>query len=90
VFLLDELIVFVAVVATMRALKVQEHHGRALKVVSGMVMITLAGVMLASPQSLETIGGTLAVFGIAALLSAVAIAGQHMLRGRARPLRTHS
>lgn len=90
VFLLDELIVFVAVVATMQALKVQERHGRALKVVSGMVMITLAGVMLTSPESLETIGGTLAVFGIAALLSAVAIAGQHMLRGRARPLRRHS
>jgi uncharacterized membrane protein HdeD (DUF308 family) len=74
----------------MHALKVQEHHGRALKVVSGMVMITLAAVMLASPEALETISGTLAVFGIAALLSAVAIAGQHMLTGRARPLRTHS
>jgi thiol-disulfide isomerase/thioredoxin len=83
VFLLDELIVFVAVVATMRALKVQEHHGRALKVVSGMVMITLAAVMFASPEALETISGTLAVFGIAALLSAVAIASQHMLRSRA-------
>jgi hypothetical protein len=83
VFLLDELIVFVTVVATMRALKVQEHHGRAPKVVSGMVMITLAAVMLASPEALETISGTLAVFGIAALLSAVAIAGQHMLRSRA-------
>jgi uncharacterized membrane protein HdeD (DUF308 family) len=81
VFLLDELIVFVTVVATMRALKVQEHHGRAPKVVSGMVMITLAAVMLASPEALETISGTLAVFGIAALLSAVA--SQHMLRRRA-------
>ena len=87
-FLLDELVVFVSVVATMRALKIQEHHGRALKIVSGMVMITLAAVMLASPRSLETVGGTLAVFGIAALLSTVAIAGQHVLRGRARPRRT--
>jgi cytochrome c biogenesis protein CcdA len=74
VFLLDELVVFVAVVATMRALKVQEHHGRALKIVSGMVMITLAVAMITRPTAMETIGGTLAVFGMAALFSAIAIA----------------
>jgi cytochrome c biogenesis protein CcdA len=90
VFLLDELIVFVAVVATMRSLKVQEHHGRALKVISGMVMITLGAVMIASPEALETIGGTLAVFGIAALLSAIAIAGQRVTSGRSRSLHTRS
>jgi cytochrome c biogenesis protein CcdA len=70
-FLLDELVVFVAVVATMRALKVQERHGQALKVVSGMLMITLAAVMLVRPEAMETITGTLAVFATAAVLSAV-------------------
>jgi cytochrome c biogenesis protein CcdA/glutaredoxin len=81
VFLLDELIVFVAVVATMRALKVQEHHGRALKVVSGMLMITLAAAMLARPEAMETIGGTLAVFAIAMLLAAVGIAVERVVNG---------
>ena len=81
VFLLDELIVFVAVVATMRALKVQEHHGRALKVVSGMVMITLAAVMLARPEAMESIGGTLAVFAIATLLAGVGIAVERVVNG---------
>jgi cytochrome c biogenesis protein CcdA/glutaredoxin len=85
VFLLDELIVFVTVVVTMRALKVQERHGRALKVVSGMVMITLAAVMLAWPEALESISGTMAVFGTAALLSGIAIAVEHVVNGRSRP-----
>lgn len=84
VFLLDELIVFVTVVATMRALKVQEHHGRALKIVSGTVLITLAAVMLAWPEALESISGTIAVFGMAALLSAIAIAVEHVVNGRSR------
>jgi cytochrome c biogenesis protein CcdA len=81
VFLLDELVVFVAVVATMRALKVQEHHGRALKVVSGALMITLAAAMLVRPEAMETIGGTLTVFGIAVVLAVAAIVVQHALSG---------
>lgn len=87
VFLLDELIVFVTVVATMRALKVQEHHGRALKIVSGMVMITLAAAMLGWPDALATISGTMAVFGTAALLSGIAIGAEHLVNGRSRSSR---
>jgi cytochrome c biogenesis protein CcdA/glutaredoxin len=81
-FLLDELVVFVAVVATMRALKVQERHGQALKVVSGMLMITLAAVMLVRPEAMETVTGTLAVFATAAMLSAVAMAAQQLVTAR--------
>jgi cytochrome c biogenesis protein CcdA/glutaredoxin len=81
-FLLDELIVFVTVVATMRALKVQERHGRALKIVSGMLMITLAAVLLARPEAMATVTGTLAVFATAAVLSLAAIAAQQFLTSR--------
>jgi cytochrome c biogenesis protein CcdA/glutaredoxin len=81
-FLLDELIVFVTVVATMRALKVQERHGRALKIVSGMVMITLALVLLAWPEAMESVTGTLAVFATAAVLSLIAMATQQFLTPR--------
>jgi cytochrome c biogenesis protein CcdA/glutaredoxin len=86
-FLLDELIVFVTVVATMRALKVQERHGRALKIVSGMLMITLAAVLLARPEAMESVTGTLAVFATAAVLSLVAITAQQFLTSRGE---THS
>jgi cytochrome c biogenesis protein CcdA/glutaredoxin len=89
-FLLDELVVFVAVVATMRALKIQEHHGRALKIVSGMVMITLAAALVARPHAMTTVDGTLAVFGIAALLAALAIGAERLASARSRGLRPQS
>jgi len=73
VFLLDELLVFGAAVVTLRAAKVQERHGRALKLVSGVVMLALAGTMLLTPQALESVTGTLAVFGGAAVVVAVVL-----------------
>lgn len=42
VFLVDELLVSGAAVVTMRAMKLQEMHGRVLKLVGGVVMLTLA------------------------------------------------
>ena len=84
VFLLDELIVFLGVVTTMRALKVQEHHGRALKLVSGVVMVTLAVVMIARPEAMETVGGAVVVFAIAATLAATGVALQRATPGLRR------
>jgi uncharacterized membrane protein HdeD (DUF308 family) len=82
VFLLDELIVFLGVVTTMRALKVQEHHGRALKLVSGVLMLTLAVVMVAWPSAMANVGGTLLVFGVAAVLAAAGLVGQRAMLSR--------
>ncbi len=85
VFLLDELLVFGAAVATMRATKLQEKHGRELKLVSGTVMLTLAFVMLAAPQVMESVWGALGIFALAALVVAVVLA-----IGRARDRRAIS
>jgi cytochrome c biogenesis protein CcdA len=74
VFLLDELIVFVLAVVTLRATKVQERHGRALKLVAGSVLICLAVTMLVAPSALSSVAGTLVVFGAAAAIAAVAYA----------------
>ena len=65
VYLLDELLVFGVVVTTMRAARLEEKQGRVLKLVGGAVMLALALVMLFWPKLLESIGGTLAVFGAA-------------------------
>ena len=65
IYLLDELLVFGAVVVTMRAARIEEREGRVLKLVGGAVMLALALVMLFWPRTLESIGGTLAVFGAA-------------------------
>jgi cytochrome c biogenesis protein CcdA/glutaredoxin len=82
VFLLDELIVFALAVFTLRAAKVQEHHGRLLKLVSGSVMVTLAVTMLLVPTALESVAGTLVVFGVSALL-VVALRAVERARHRA-------
>jgi hypothetical protein len=65
VYLSIELVVFAGVVITMRATRIEEREGRILKLVGGNVMLALAMVMLFWPTLLESIGGTLAVFGIA-------------------------
>jgi cytochrome c biogenesis protein CcdA len=70
VFLLDELIIFGLAVFTLRATRMQEKHGRALKIVAGSVMVTLAVAMVAAPQVMTTLTGTVLVFGAAALLAA--------------------
>jgi uncharacterized membrane protein HdeD (DUF308 family) len=65
IYLLDELVIFGAVVVTMRAARIEEREGRVLKLVGGSVMLALALVMLFRPTLLESIGGTVAVFGVA-------------------------
>jgi cytochrome c biogenesis protein CcdA/glutaredoxin len=84
VFLLDELIVFVLAVVTLRATKVQERHGRALKLVAGSVLICLAVTMLVAPSALSTVLGTVMVFGTAAAVAAVAYALTSRRVGRDR------
>jgi cytochrome c biogenesis protein CcdA/glutaredoxin len=74
VFLLDELVVFVLAVVTLRAAKVQERHGRALKLVAGSVLIALAVTMLIAPAALSTLLGTVLVFGTALVIAAAAYA----------------
>lgn len=83
-FLLDEVILFGAAVVTLRATKLQEEHGRALQLVSGTVMIALATTMLLRPTLLESLSGTVAVFGLSATVAAVvlAVGHRHVLRGR--------
>jgi hypothetical protein len=49
----------------MRAARIEEREGRILKLVGGAVMLALALVMLFRPALLESIGGTIAVFGAA-------------------------
>jgi uncharacterized membrane protein HdeD (DUF308 family) len=66
IYLLDELIVFGSVVVTMRRSRLEEKHGRILKLIGGMIMLALALTLLVSPETMHSLGGTLAVFGGAA------------------------
>lgn len=73
IFLVDELVIFGAAVLTLRATKMQQHHGRALQLIGGTLMLTLAIAMVAAPAALESIGGTAIVFGVAGGVTAAVL-----------------
>lgn len=65
VYQIDELLIFGVAVVTLRASKLQEKQGRILKLVGGILMLTLGLVMLVNPALMGSVGSSLAVFAIA-------------------------
>lgn len=65
IYLLDELGIFLVAVFTLRSTKLEEKHGRVLKLIGGVLMLTLAIVMLVDPTVMNDLTGTLIIFGIA-------------------------
>jgi thiol-disulfide isomerase/thioredoxin len=65
VYQLDEMVLFFTAVFSMKAGKMEEKHGRILKLISGMLMLTLAVVMLINPGWLNNLSKSLIVFAIA-------------------------
>jgi thiol-disulfide isomerase/thioredoxin len=90
IYLLDEVALFAAVVVTLRITRFQEHHGQVLKLVGGMVMLALGVVMLVRPALMNGLGGTLAVFVVAAVLTAVVHLVTRRVRGPALGSRLRS
>jgi glutaredoxin len=76
IYQLDEMVIFVAVVLTLRISRFQEKQGRILKLFGGTLMCTLAAVLLLRPNLLENLTASLMVFA-AALLGAAAIFAIH-------------
>lgn len=66
IYMIDELVIFLAAVFSLRASKLEEKHGRQLKLAGGMLMLTLAAVMLFKPNLMSEVGSALIVFGVAA------------------------
>lgn len=73
VYQLDELLIFGAAVTTMRVTKLQEKQGRFLKLVSGMLMLSLAVVMLVNPALMNSVETSMAVFAAAAVATVLAV-----------------
>jgi glutaredoxin len=65
IYQLDELAIFFTAVLTLKASKLEEKHGRILKLAGGMLMLTLAGVMLTNPTLMNNLGTSLLIFGAA-------------------------
>lgn len=85
VFLVDELAIFGTAVFAMRAAKLQERAGRTLKLVSGVLMVVLAVTLIAFPNAMTGLGGALAVFGVAAAISLMALTADALIRHKAPP-----
>jgi cytochrome c biogenesis protein CcdA len=83
VYLLVEMGILVGALVTLRATRLQEGHGRALKLVGGMVMIALAGVLLVDPTIMESLMGSFMVIAGAVALSLMVLLGEG-LRSRHR------
>lgn len=73
IYLLDELLVFGSVVVTMKRSRLEEKHGRILKLIGGMIMLALALTLLVAPDTMHSLGGTFAVFGGAALVTVLVL-----------------
>ena len=65
IYQLDELVIFVVAVTTMKSSKMQEKHGQILKLFSGSLMVILSLVMLINPALMNSVSSTLLVFAIA-------------------------
>lgn len=70
-FLVDELLVFGVAVVTLRATKMQERHGRVLKLVAGTMMLALAATVLVRPEAMGEPLSALAVFAAAFVAAGV-------------------
>jgi len=65
IYQLDELIIFLTAVFTLKATRLEEKHGRILKLIGGVLMLTLAGVMIIKPALLNQLSSALIIFGVA-------------------------
>ena len=90
IYQLDELVIFGVAVATMRATKLQERQGRTLKLLSGMLMLSLAIVMIVAPSLLNDVGTSLLVFAAAAGATGLILLLDRVIRSpwRATPAAT--
>jgi thiol-disulfide isomerase/thioredoxin len=65
IYQIDELGLFAVAVVTLKANRIEEKHGRVLKLIGGMLMLALAIVMLINPALMNNLGSSLLIFAIA-------------------------
>jgi len=59
------LAIFFTAVFTLKATKLEEKQGRILKLIGGILMLTLSVVMLVNPQLMNQLSGSLIIFLVA-------------------------
>lgn len=82
IYQIDELGIFLVAVFTLKASKMEEKQGRILKLIGGMLMLTLAVVMLTNPAWMNQISSSLIVFGVAFAATALVLLVHRMILPR--------
>jgi thiol-disulfide isomerase/thioredoxin len=67
IYQLDEMVIFTSAVVSLKASRLEEKHGRILKLVGGMLMLVLSIVMLVNPALMNNLVSSVVIFGIALL-----------------------
>lgn len=67
IYQLDELVIFFSAIVTLKVSRMEEKQGRLLKLVGGMLMLTLSIVMLVNPSLMNNLTSSLAIFGLSIL-----------------------
>jgi len=65
IYQIDELAIFLTAVFTLKSSRLEEKHGRILKLIGGSLMLTLAVVMLINPKLMDNLGHSLIIFAVA-------------------------
>lgn len=65
IYQIDELIIFVPAVLTLKSARFEEKQGRMLKLLAGIVMLAISIVMLVDPEWMQDLGNTALMFVIA-------------------------
>jgi len=73
IYQIDEAAIFLVAVFTLKASRLEEKHGRVLKLIGGMLMLTLAGVMLINPDLMDKLSSSLLIFGFAFVASMIVL-----------------
>ena len=71
IYLAIELVIFLIALTTLRVDRFEERHGRILKLIGGIIMLALAGVLVLAPDLMHDIRGALGVFAVAIAVTVV-------------------
>ena len=69
IYQIDEMGIFLVSVFSLRQAKLEEKHGRMLKLLGGMLMLSLSVVMLIDPTIMNKMSNALLVFALAFVMT---------------------
>lgn len=73
VYQIDISAIFFSALVSLKASRVEEKHGRLLKLAGGMLMLALSVVMIVDPGLMNNLGSSLMIFGFAFLAAALVL-----------------